>query len=33
MVTGLNHITLSCIDLDDSFFFYRDVLGFTPILK
>ncbi|QYF94462.1 VOC family protein [Massilia sp. PAMC28688] len=28
MLTGLNHLTLSCTDLDRSMAFYGDVLGF-----
>ena len=30
MVTGLNHLTLAVSDLQKSFAFYVDVLGFTP---
>ena len=33
MITGINHITLSVTDLDESFAFYRDVLMFKPIQK
>lgn len=33
MITGLNHITLAVKDIDVSFRFYKDVLGFTPICK
>lgn len=33
MITGLNHITLSVKDLDVSFAFYKDVLGFKPRVK
>lgn len=33
MITGLNHITLSVKSLSESFIFYRDVLGFKPLLK
>lgn len=33
MITGLNHITLAVQDIDTSFRFYKDVLGFTPICK
>ena len=29
----INHITLSCNDLDRSFNFYKDVLGFKPLMK
>ncbi len=33
MITGLNHINLSVKDLDVSFAFYRDILGFKPRVK
>ena len=33
MVGGLNHVTLSTRDLDRSFVFYRDVLGFRPLAR
>lgn len=33
MITGLNHITLAVKDIEKSFIFYRDVLGFTPLCK
>lgn len=33
MITGLNHITLAVKDIEASFSFYRDVLGFTPLCK
>jgi catechol 2,3-dioxygenase-like lactoylglutathione lyase family enzyme len=33
MITGLNHITLAVKDIETSFAFYRDVLGFTPLCK
>ena len=33
MITGINHITLSVHDMDESFQFYADVLGFTRIQK
>lgn len=33
MITGLNHITLAVRDIDASFRFYKDVLGFEPICK
>lgn len=33
MITGLNHITLAVKNIDISFRFYKDVLGFTPICK
>lgn len=33
MITGLNHITLAVKNIEASFAFYRDVLGFTPLCK
>jgi catechol 2,3-dioxygenase-like lactoylglutathione lyase family enzyme len=30
MLTGLNHLTLAVADLDRSFSFYKDLLGFQP---
>ena len=33
MITGLNHITLAVKDVEISFIFYRDVLGFAPLCK
>lgn len=33
MITGLNHITLSCRNLEESFKFYKDTLKFKPLLK
>ncbi len=33
MITALNHITLAVRDIERSFIFYRDVLGFTPLVK
>lgn len=33
MITGLNHITLAVKNIETSFAFYRDVLGFTPLCK
>ena len=33
MITGLNHITLAVKDIDKSFVFYHDVLGFKPLCK
>jgi catechol 2,3-dioxygenase-like lactoylglutathione lyase family enzyme len=32
-IKSINHITLACIDVDRSFAFYRDVLGFRPLVK
>jgi glutathione S-transferase fosA5 len=33
MIGGLNHLTLSVRDLERSFAFYRDVLGFRPLAQ
>ncbi len=33
MIEGLNHITLAVTDLDKAFAFYRDLLGFKPLVK
>ena len=33
MIQGLNHLTLAVTDLEKSFSFYRDVLGFKPLVK
>lgn len=33
MIQGLNHITLAVTDLEKSFAFYRDLLGFKPLVK
>ncbi len=33
MVLGINHITLAVSDLERSFIFYREVLGFQPLFK
>ncbi len=33
MITGLNHITLSVADVERSFTFYKDVMGFKPLCK
>lgn len=33
MIKGINHITLSVKDLDESFIFYTNLLGFKPIAK
>ena len=33
MITGINHITFSVIDLDESFEFYKDVMMFKPVQK
>lgn len=33
MITSLNHITLAVKDIEESFSFYRTVMGFTPLCK
>lgn len=33
MITGLNHITLAVKDIEKSFAFYRERLGFKPLVK
>jgi catechol 2,3-dioxygenase-like lactoylglutathione lyase family enzyme/GNAT superfamily N-acetyltransferase len=33
MITGLNHITFAVKDLEKSFYFYKDILGFQPLMK
>lgn len=33
MIRGLNHITVAVKNLEKSFEFYRDVLGFKPLMK
>lgn len=33
MITGINHVTFSVTDIDESFQFYSNILGFKPILK
>lgn len=33
MSTGINHITLSVRNLEESFLFYTQVLGFRPLAK
>jgi len=33
IITGVNHITLSVKDVDQSFDFYTKVLGFKPVAK
>lgn len=32
-IKNVNHITLACTDIEKSFAFYRDVLGFKPLVK
>ncbi|HBN22542.1 MAG TPA: glutathione transferase [Holosporales bacterium] len=33
MIQGLNHITIAVINLEESFDFYRKILGFHPLCK
>lgn len=33
MITGMNHLTLAVRDIDVSFAFYKDLLGFKPLVK
>jgi glutathione S-transferase fosA5 len=33
MITGVNHITLAVRDIDQSFAFYHDLLGFQPVTR
>ena len=33
MIQGLNHITLAVTEIERSFSFYRDLLGFKPLVK
>jgi catechol 2,3-dioxygenase-like lactoylglutathione lyase family enzyme len=33
MITGINHVTFAVHDLDESFDFYREVLGFRPVAR
>lgn len=33
MIKGINHITFSVRSLTESFAFYRDILGFKPLMK
>lgn len=33
MIKGLNHITLSVKNIEDTFIFYKDILKFKPIMK
>lgn len=33
MITAMNHITLAVSDIDQSFIFYRDILGLKPLVK
>ena len=33
MITGINHITLAVKNLEESFKFYQEILGFKPLAK
>lgn len=33
MITGVNHVTVSVSDLERSFVFYRDAMGFKPVCR
>ncbi len=33
MIDGINHVTVSVLDLEQSFLFYREVLGFKALAK
>ena len=33
MISGINHLTIAVKDLERSFIFYRDVLGFAPLMR
>lgn len=33
MIKGANHYTISCSNLEKSFNFYKDILGFKPLMK
>ena len=33
MITGINHINIAVRNIEVSFAFYREVLGFTPLCK
>lgn len=33
MITGINHITWTVTDIEESFHFYTLVLGFKPVMK
>ena len=33
MIRGINHINLSVRDIEKSFSFYKNILGFTPLCK
>ncbi len=33
MIAGMNHITLAVTDIEKAFHFYKEVLGFKPLVK
>ncbi|MBS0236491.1 MAG: VOC family protein [Proteobacteria bacterium] len=33
MITNMNHITLACRNIEESFRFYKDILGLKPLVK
>lgn len=33
MISGLNHLTIAVKNIDQSFDFYRNILGFIPLVK
>lgn len=33
MINGINHINISVADIERSFLFYKDILGFKPLCK
>lgn len=33
MITGINHITIAVTNIDQSFFFYTEIMGFKPLVK
>jgi catechol 2,3-dioxygenase-like lactoylglutathione lyase family enzyme len=33
MISGINHVTVSVDDMEESFHFYVDIMGFKPIQK
>lgn len=33
MINGINHINIAVSDIERSFLFYKDILGFKPLCK
>ena len=33
MINGINHITIAVKDIETSFAFYREIMGFKPVVK